>query len=274
MTTPKPAGKAFSMDSNATAPAHTRETLRRDLSALGVETGDTLFVHASFKRLGPVQGGADAVIGALEDALGHGGLLLMPAFNLSEKGNAARAAVWDIGSSPSTVGWLTEYFRTMPGTFRSDHFSHSVAARGRNADEFVTGHRSKDGLRSPWDLAPWGQTYGTHSPMMKAYERPRGKILMLGVDYHSSTYCHLVEVLYWNHRLERDAKAEYYWLDRPKIGAHWDEIGHLSRGRVGSAESRLFRIRDFVDALLDAVEREPGRWFKGYPSASSQTPGG
>ena len=142
---------------------HTRRTLRHDFERLGVETADTLFVHSSFKSLGNVDGGPETVVVALEDAVGPDGLLMMPVFNLIER--PLRHKVWDISTTPSTVGWLTEYFRRMPGTFRSDHYSHSVAARGMDAESFVADHQSQEGLRSPWDLEPWGRTFGTHSPM-------------------------------------------------------------------------------------------------------------
>lgn len=232
----------------------TRQALADDLRALGVQPGDLLFVHSSFKSLGPVEGDAVAVLGALEDSIGPEGLLLMPSFNLVKP--AERAATWNHATTPSTVGWLTEFFRTMPGTYRSDHYSHSVAARGKTARTFVGEHRSREGFRSPWDLEPWGRTYGTHSPLMKAY-RAGGKILLLGVDYHSSTYIHLIEVFYWNRRLAADSQASYRWINRDKLGQRWDEIGRLQRGRVGDADCRLFLIRDFVDGLLAEVERDP-----------------
>ena len=247
----------------------TRERMAGDLARLGVEPGDTLFVHSSFKSLGPVEGGAETVIWALEDALGPEGLLLLPSFNLVEGGYEGRSKVWDIRTARSTVGWITEYARTLPGTFRSDHYSHSVAARGRNAELYVSEALAREGLRSPWDREPWGNTYGSRSPMFKAYRDPRGKVLMLGVDYHSSTYCHLVETLYWNELLAGDPEAGYRWIKREEIGAHWDSLGRLSRGRVGEAECRLFSIRDFVDTLLAAVRREPDRWFKGAAPLSS-----
>ena len=110
---------------------HTCSDLARDLKDLGVEPGDTLFVHSSFKSLGPVQDGAGTVVGALEESIGPRGLLLMPSFNLVE--GERRAETWDPETTPSTVGWITEYFRRLPGTHRSNHYSHSVAARGRGA---------------------------------------------------------------------------------------------------------------------------------------------
>jgi aminoglycoside N3'-acetyltransferase len=238
---------------------HTREKLAQDLRDLGVEPGDILFIHSSFKSLGPVEGGAATVIAALEEALGREGLILMPSFNLVD--NDKRAATWNVETSPATTGWLTEFFRQMAGTYRSDHYSHSVAARGKGAGEFVSNHLSREGYKSPWDKDPWGYTYGTNSPMYKAY-LANGKILMIGVDYYSSTYGHLVEVTLWNRRLENDPNAEYPWLKRPELGAFWDRTGNLRRGHVGSAPCRLFRIREYVDALVEEVERNPDPYVK------------
>lgn len=239
---------------------HTLNTLFRDLRALGVEQGDTLFVHSSFRSLGPVQDGALAVVGALEKAADPGGLILMPSFNLLEN-NRLRAETWDPDTTPSTVGWLTEFFRTLPGTYRSDHYSHSVAARGRNARAFVAGHRDRIGRSSPWDRDPWGRTYGENSPMVRAYAAG-GKVLMLGVTYETSTYIHLVEVICWHRRLEDEPNAEYMWIDRPELGAFWEQNGELNRGRVGNADARLFPIRTYVDRLVEEVEARPGAYFK------------
>ena len=223
---------------------HTREKLLDDLRVLGVEQGDILFIHSSFKSLGRVEGGVAAVVGALEHAVGHEGLLLIPSFNLVAR--PRRAELWDVETTLSTVGWITEYFRRMPGTYRSDHYSHSVAARGRGAREFVSGHLGKEGLKSGWDLEPWGKTFGTNSPMYRAY-RADGKLLMLGVDYESSTYCHMVEVMHWNMLLDQGRDVEFRGLKRPALGEFWDRSSKLSRGRIGDADCRLFRIREYVD---------------------------
>lgn len=236
---------------------HTQDSLTRDLRALGVRAGDTLFVHSSFKSLGAVAGGAQAVVGALLDAV-EDGLLLMPSFNL-DGGRDRRAARWDPAATPSSVGWLTEFFRRLPGTVRSDHYSHSVAAHGRDAAAIVDGHRRAEGFPSPWDRPPWGRTYGTHSPMIRARDRG-GRLLMLGVDYRSSTYVHVVEAMWWAERRRSDPAAPYAGLDRPRLGALWDRTGRLRRGRVGSAECRLFGIRDYVDTLLGVVRGTGRRW--------------
>ena len=192
------------------------------------------------------------VVDALEDAVGQEGLILMPSFNLVE--GDKRAKTWNIESTPSTVGWLTEFFRRMPDTFRSDHYSHSVAARGKGAKKFVADHLSREGCKSPWDREPWGKTYGSNSPMYRAYQAG-GKILMLGVDYNSSTYIHFVEVIHWNKRLEQNPEAKYPGLNRPALGKFWDRVGNLNRGLVGDSNCRLFQIREYIDTLLCKVEK-------------------
>ena len=241
---------------------HTRESLAADACRLGIEAGDTLFVHSSFKNLGPVEGGAGAVIGALEDVLGTAGLLLMPSFNLVA--HEQRAATWNIATTPSTVGYLTEFFRTMPGTVRSDHYSHAVAARGEGAAAFVADHHSLEGIESPWDHAPWGRTFGLQSPLLKAYRCPRGKVLMLGTNHHSSTYCHVVETFFWAWRRSLKHDAVFNHINREEVFVFWDSLNRQHRGRIGDAECCLFLIREFVDTVLAAAKQDPRRFFQWY----------
>ena len=239
--------------------AHSLEQLVHDLQQLGVQGGELLFIHSSFKSLGPVDGGAQTVVTALEQAVGKDGLILMPSFNLVE--HEQRPLTWNIESTPSTVGWLTEYFRRMPGTIRSNHFSHSVAARGKDAEAFVADHHRREGYASPVDLDNWGRLYGWHSPMLKAY-RAGGTLLMLGVDYESSTYVHVVEAMDWDRRRQQDPQAEYHWLDRPRIGRFWDASGSMRRGKLGDADCRIFSIPAYVDTLLQEIARHPQRYVR------------
>ena len=236
----------------------TLQRLVHDLEKLGIDPGDLLFIHSSFKSLGPVDGGVATVVRALERVVGPRGLILMPSFNLVD--TLAGRLSFKIESTPSTVGWITEYFRNLPGTVRSDHYSHSVAARGFGAASFVADHRRQDGLVSPWDELPWGRTYGTHSPMYRAYQRG-GKLLMLGVDYESSTYSHIAETIVWNRQRKRDPDGPYPHLDRHALGAFWDGLGRMERGLVGAADCRLFDIADYVDTLVTEVEPDPAAYL-------------
>jgi len=237
------------------------ESLSGDLVRLGVEKGDMLFVHSSFKSVGKVENGAGTVIEALEDAVGPDGLILMPSFNLKPKTLEERIAIWDIDETPSSAGWLTEYFRQLPGTVRSNQFCHSVAAIGKGAGEIVVNESPEAGYDSPWDAPEFPKDFGTYSIMPKAY-RAGGKILMLGVDYNSSTFIHYVEVIYWNQRREDMQNARYAWLKRDLLGDYWDQQGKMARTNVGDADCRLFSISEFVDELLVEVKRNPANYSK------------
>ncbi len=243
---------------------HIGERLVGDLKKIGIASGDVLWIHSSYKSIGAVEGGAGTVIAALEEAVGPEGTLLMPSFNLTGKRNEERAASWNLEKAPATTGWLCEYFRTLPGTVRSDHYSHSVAARGKDAGAWVKDHRLREGHQSPWDIPAYGYTFGDGSPLMKAY-RADVRVLMLGVDYHSATSAHIAEVLWWNQARESNPKVTFQWINRDAFGEDfWDHHGQLRRGRIGDADCRLFSMKAFVDTLLEAVTREPERWFKWY----------
>jgi len=82
----------------------TAEQLAHDLRRLGVQPGDTLFIHSSFKSLGRVEGGAASVITALEACVGPEGLILMPSFNLVHA--PLRPTTWDHATTPATTGHL------------------------------------------------------------------------------------------------------------------------------------------------------------------------
>src|SRR5262245_3257395 len=55
----------------------TPSELAADMRALGVKPGDVLMVHASLRKIGPVEGRANGVIAALDEAVGPDGTLLM-----------------------------------------------------------------------------------------------------------------------------------------------------------------------------------------------------
>jgi aminoglycoside N3'-acetyltransferase len=80
---------------------------------------------------------------------------------------------------------------------------------------------------------------------------------MLGVDYETSTYMHVVEVTYWNERLSEDLDAPFIWLDRTQMGKAWDRSGTMQTGQIGDSESKLIPIREYVDGLVQIVSADP-----------------
>ncbi|MBM7568387.1 AAC(3) family N-acetyltransferase [Paenibacillus sacheonensis] len=159
---------------------HTKQTLLRDLENMRIDPRGTLFVHSSYKAIGPVEGGPDTVLDALTEYM-QDGLLALPAHTWSYiNGSNPRFNVQD---SATCVGILTELFRKRPGVLRSLHPTHSVCALGRDAADFIAGNELCD--------TPCGRqsSYG------KLLDR-EATILFIGVDLCKNTFIHGVEE--WN----------------------------------------------------------------------------
>ncbi len=152
----------------------TRRAISDHLAELGLRPGDRLLVHSSYRSLGPVEGGPEAVLDAMLDAVGPAGLLAMPAFNYQ-----APEPCFDPALTPGRTGILAECLRGRPGAVRSLHPTHSVVMMGREAASFTAGHHQSGAatLGSPLDrLAQAG-----------------GRILLLGVTHTANTTIHVAE---------------------------------------------------------------------------------
>ena len=175
---------------------YTTADLLQDLERLNIDRKGTLLVHSSMKSIGPVEGGADAVLDALSEYM-KDGLLVLP--TLTWATITAERNVFDVRTEPSCVGILPERFRMRPGVLRSLHPTHSVAALGRDAEAYVAG---EEYARTPCARRGcWG----------KLYDR-QASILFLGCTLTSNTFLHGVEE--WNHipnRLE-PRPQEYFTL--------------------------------------------------------------
>jgi aminoglycoside 3-N-acetyltransferase len=114
------------------------------LREAGVGEGDAVFVQAAMSAFGTFEDGPETVIEALEGAVGERGLIAMPAFPLTGPAieHLAGDPVFDVRNTPSRMGAISEAFRRRPGTVRSIHPTHSIAARGAGAEEIVAGHES------------------------------------------------------------------------------------------------------------------------------------
>jgi len=169
--------------------------LSGDLRSLGVGEGDTVMVHASLRKIGPVEGGAEGVVAALEKAVGPGGTLLMTLGALdkwswvNERLESERQALlagsppFDFRSTPADpdVGVLAEVFRKAPGTMVNDHPEGRFGARGRLARELLR-------------AAPWNDYYGPGSPLERLVAHG-GTVLRLGADPGTVTLLHYAEYM-------------------------------------------------------------------------------
>jgi len=152
----------------------TAEQLAADLSALGVQPGMDLLVHSSMKSIGPVRGGPSTIIDALLSVLAPGGTLLAPAFNHHH------AQIFNPLTTPTTNGAIPDALWRRPDARRSLHPSHSVAAIGPRADEYLCDHLTH---------GVWSE----NSPIGRLI-RNNGFILSIGVGHDRSTAYHVAEI--------------------------------------------------------------------------------
>lgn len=153
----------------------TFENLVTGFRDLGVEEGDTLLVHSSYKSFGDVDGGPQTVIQALEAALGPEGTLIMPTFNFDFN----KGVPWDVRTTPSKMGVLTELVRQDPRARRVFHPFYSFAILGKYADRL-------GGLR-------YKSSYERNSVFGRLRDLD-GKIMVIGLSYtNSMTFFHHIE---------------------------------------------------------------------------------
>ena len=240
--------------SGSDARAATRADLVAQLGALGIEPGGVLLVHTSFRAVRPVEGGPAELIGALRDALGPEGTLVMPSWG----GDDDR--VFDPAATPADpdLGVVADTFWRMPGVLRSRH-PFAFAAVGPAADR-VTG--------DPLPLPP----HGPESPVGRVHELD-GRVLLLGVGHSEDTTLHLAELLGGapyrapkhctvpgpDGRARRvDYGENDHCCERFALADGWLRARGVQReGPVGRAHARLVRARNVVAVAGEHLARDP-----------------
>lgn len=184
---------------------------------VGLRRGAVVCVHSSLSSFGYIEGGARAVIDALQDTVSDEGGLAMPTFSMdgAMKTYIESGAVFDVRESPSKVGAITELFRKRPGVIRSAHPTHSVAAWGAAGEELLRDHD-----RSP---TPFGRS----SPYGHLAENDNGFLLMLGT-----------RLLSLPHHLQERVDFPNLFLPGTK------EVSYIDHeGRTRSLQTRVMRPR-------------------------------
>lgn len=159
----------------------------------GFRRGSTVLLHSNFtrtyrqRRYRPAEFIADILA-----QLGPDGTLLLPLFNF----DFTRGVPFDIRSTPSQMGALTEAGRQWPGATRTGHPIYSFAAIGAQAELFA----KVDNMSG----------YGADSPFAILRELG-GDIAVLDLpDQHSMTfYHHVEEMLAVDYRFHKNFTGDY-----------------------------------------------------------------
>ena len=242
----------------------TFEKLVEGFRELGVAEGDTLLVHSSYKSFGEVDGGPQTVIRALEAALGtdKDGTLIMPTFNFDFN----KGVPWDVRTTPSKMGVLTELVRLDPRAKRVFHPFYSFAILGKHA-EMLGGLKYKS-------------AYERNSVFGKLRDLD-GKIMVIGLSYNDSmTFFHHIEQLegvdyrflkqftgevtdengntYTDtfEMLVRDIDKGVMTMVDP-MGALMEEAGIIKIRKIGEADVKLMKANEVYAFTAREMRRDP-----------------
>ncbi|MBX2843490.1 MAG: AAC(3) family N-acetyltransferase [Flammeovirgaceae bacterium] len=252
--------------------SHTKSELQKQIEALGIEKNDTLLIHSSMKAIGEVENGAGGVLDAFIEYL-QNGLLIFPTH--SWKQIKEENDIFDPQTETSCVGLLSNLFMKRDGVVRSWHPTHSVAAIGEKAIDYVSGEEL---IGTPCGREGcWGKLYDL-----------KAKILFLGCSPKSNTILHGVEE--WNdipNRLSEQPLAikiktpEGKLIDRPlythaspipDISRNYDKImpallkkGYAKEGLIGNAHSYLCDVVEMVDLVFLFLQKDPDLFIDEKP---------
>ena len=252
------------------ADRRTRAELADGLRQLGLPVGGLVMIHASLRSLGPVHGGAGAVVDALLDALGPRGTLVIPVFRHAP---TDPQDVFDPKQTPGVTGAISEAGWRRPDAIRSIHLTQTLAAIGPRAAEVV--YASGD---DGWDA---------EGPMHSIWNLD-GSYLLLGVPYQNLTAGHSFEFKFGKHRKPRIISGRVRRADgsiQPitsrghgpdpdfpgmpersydfnRLGQALEDRGGVARGAVGNAIARLFSARAIHDLAAELYAADPELFFK------------
>ncbi|MFH1613420.1 MAG: AAC(3) family N-acetyltransferase [bacterium] len=243
----------------------TKEKIKEDLLKIGLKTGDIVIVHSSLKSIGHVENGPNTVIDAFLEVLEKKGTLVMPTFTDSFPTRPGYEP-FHFKKTASTVGLITDIFWKRSGVLRSTHPSHSVAACGYYAEEFIKDHTEKS------------SAIGIDSPLHKAAKKG-ALVLFLGTSFASCSLGHVAEVIaqapyidipvYGAEDCEiiddqGNKKIIHYTKEIPGDGSGFrklkpilEEKGLLKKEFIGNAESMLIKGMDIINVAVEMIKKEP-----------------
>jgi aminoglycoside 3-N-acetyltransferase len=224
----------------------TIESLADEWRLSGVEDGDVLLVHSSLKRtlIRSIRAGTRVtpheILESFLAAIGPSGTLLLPLFNF----DFTSGVPFDIRSTPSQMGALTEAGRVHPAAVRTGHPIYSFAVIGHRADEF----RGVNNLSGYGDDSPFA--------MLRAMN---GRIAVLSLpDQNSMTFYHHVEEM-------NDVSYRYH---KQFTAGYTDDAGCTESKTYG-----LF-VRDVEEGVQTHVDPAGERmWQAGLYSGSKPSEG-
>ena len=239
------------------------------VTRLGISPGDRIMVHSFLPSLGIVENGLPGLEGALREALGPEGTILVPTFTYSFR----REEIFDVGNTKSTVGAFTEHVRKGAGVVRSTCPLFSMAGTGPDAARLLERHSTA--------------CFGVGSVFETLFDNDV-KFLGLGVDYNQgyTFFMHLErlanipqrkdqtfrgECLDLHGRKYQDEATHFVRVDQPPWTRNRQRLcerlaskGVIREFVVDGCAHRLFESGPLQDEVLNALVQDP--WCMADPA--------
>ncbi len=233
-----------------------------EFKRIGLVENDVVLIHSSFKSFGGVEGGPQTVIDALISTLGNGGTLIVPRFNFDF---STHNTPWDIRTTPSQTGIISEFARKDPRSLSVFHPIYSFSIIGKHGKELVK-HRYKG-------------SYSKDSIFHKLRILD-AKILQIDKVYKGTTMFHYVEeMLGVDYRFfkdftgivtdengksyedtfniyVRDVERGFVTVVLP-IGKILEEEGVMKIDRIGNAKTWYMKAEDLYRVTANAIKKNP-----------------
>ena len=230
----------------------TQANIHDFLKRIGITSADTVLVHTSMRALGEVEGGCDGLIDSFVSYLTDG-LFLVPTHTWANVGS--KQPIYDVRKTPPCIGALPTVAAFRKDGVRSLHPTHSVAAFGTRARQFVRGEELAGSPCPPGGV--WARLYEENA-----------KILLLGVGLNRNTYIHAVdEMIGLPDRLVPpiwltviDDNGQEYRLHFQKHGTTGSDffenyrkpleaVGALKNATLGKAKVGIFLAKKGTDVI-------------------------
>ncbi|GAB3753213.1 AAC(3) family N-acetyltransferase [Microlunatus parietis] len=242
------------------------------LERLGLGAESIVFLHASLRSFGRVDGGAQTVITAVRQVCGtvlmFGAVgertgvpappgLVRPNNSFYQADSwaafdAAVAAATPAGPGLPTDGWLgavAAAFADQPDVISGDHPLYPFRAAGDHAEELIKGQRP-DRMLGP----------------VEVLDRLDGDVLLLGVGHHANTTIHLAE-----QRLGRSLFYRYavvapgVWAEVPNVSGESHNFDDLeprlapvtAETMIGNCRARRIPARAVLASATSVIMNDP-----------------
>ena len=233
-----------------------------EFKRIGLKEKDVVLVHSSFKSFGEVEGGPQTVVDALISTLGNEGTLIVPRFNFDF---STHNTPWDVRTTPSQTGIISEFVRKDPRSFSVFHPIYSFSIIGKHAKELVKhrykGSYSKDSIF--YKLRILGAKILQIDRVYKGTTMFHYVEEMLGVDYRY--FKNFTGIVTDENGKSYEDTFSIYVLNREQnfftyvqpIGKILEEKGVMKIDKIGDATIWYMKADDMYRVTADAIKKNP-----------------